>query len=271
MSDDDAEKKDNELPQESSEDEEEDEIDDLTSFPGGGGKRYLLHRASGCDVLENVFENEIEGYLEIDKTNETAMLYVKFPSDKGVIAGRLDHTGPRGQGPVKYFHLSACKAHIDYGDWEGMIYRDGITAGAPFMGSVVTYAVGVHSAAVGREDVTAENPFFFSEVHAGQLMKDQPEIDEGTEDEYPQGYTVMKKGYLAFTVFFGDEKRNYGSGLSAPVPLCLWFRPQLPDDTSCIPRDVLEEIKKLPALKRREEAAESTGSANNANETKSCA
>lgn len=234
---------------------ESSDLEILKRFPDGA-KRYILHRIAGMDVLEPVQEHEAEGCLVINKSNETAMLYVRFPSNKGILAARLDYTGPRVSGrdgePPTFFRASACKAYVNYGLWKGMVHRDGDDIGTNFFGSCMTF--GVQVAEVGRKDVKAENPFVFETIHSFELKGDELEPDESEKDELPKGYKSMKSGYIGMTLFFVDESDHYASGMSAPVPLGLWFRPQSEgDDTVSIPSNIVEEIGKLPPWENKEQ------------------
>ena len=103
--------------------------------PGATGKSYWALEAAMCiacsvaggDVLQNVQEHNVEGYLEVSEDAKFANFYAKFPDDHGVVAGRIDYTGCRGEAPSMYFHAIACRAHINYGIWQGVIHRDGDT------------------------------------------------------------------------------------------------------------------------------------------------
>lgn len=119
-------------------------------------KNYVLHRAAGGDVLQVMEEHKIEGVLEIDAEGKSAKFWVKFPNDKGVIAGRIDHKGVIDGTPPTFFRAVASKAYIDYGMWQGPIYRDGDMPGARFFGTMM--CMGTNVAVAGNEDFSATNP-----------------------------------------------------------------------------------------------------------------
>ena len=125
------------------------------------GRRYILQRAMGDDVLQVVREHEMEGYLELvpsqrhqddgddnnsnssnnnnnDSGIESANLYLKFPYHQGIIAGRLDNVTPifhynktnssKNENRVTeeepcFFTMVCCHAYVNYGTWEGTVER----------------------------------------------------------------------------------------------------------------------------------------------------
>ncbi|KAL3897611.1 MAG: hypothetical protein SGARI_006878 [Bacillariaceae sp.] len=151
-----------------------------------------------------------------------------------------------------YFEATACRAHIDYGSWNGMIHRHGDMCGADFRGE--TFKTGRIVAKVGSEDITADNPLFFRTI--GSVLN---AVDELPED-MPPGHQCMKAGYICFNLFFPNDEP-----VSVDVCIGLWFRPQKDDDDSRMPSEIAEEIRKIAPKaaeddkeKEEEEGAEET-------------
>lgn len=54
-----------------------------------------------------------------------------------------------------------------------------------------------------RQDVTAQDPYIFEDVHSAQLVKDELKSHASVMEG---GYTEMKAGSIGFSLFFvGDE------------------------------------------------------------------
>lgn len=88
-------------------DDDNEEDDDFAApikqFPDGP-RKYILNRAAGDDVLQNMDEHMAEGVLEID--GDSARFWVKFPDDCGEVAARIDCVGEindGGDGPPTHF------------------------------------------------------------------------------------------------------------------------------------------------------------------------
>mmetsp|Transcript_11686 Transcript_11686/g.21604 ORF Transcript_11686/g.21604 Transcript_11686/m.21604 type:complete len:350 (-) Transcript_11686:48-1097(-) len=225
-------------------DEEKDPLTPLKQFPKEGPRTFILHRVAGDDVLQILMEHKAEGVLEIDSsTGTSAKFWVKFPDEKGVVAGRIDYAGLIDGRPPTYFTAVASKAYINYGIWQGCIHRDFDTPGANiYGGSMVT--MGVNLAEAGNMDFSASNPLYIDTIHAVDLNEDEPLLPDPPDSEY----TPMKAGCICVTLYIEDGKSSYRSGRDAPVPVCFWFRPQeLPaNSTVKIPDDIVEDIDKLP-------------------------
>ena len=238
---------------EATEVEHEESFQTLAKFPDAG-KRYNLRRVAGGDVLQNVQEHNVEGYLEVSEDAKFANFYAKFPDDHGVVAGRIDYTGCRGEAPSMYFHAIACRAHINYGIWQGVIHRDGDTPGVGFMGTIVEF--GTNVAVAGSEHHTAKEPLIFNMVHAFHSMKDEPEPHESWKDQLPDGYQRLKSGAIGFTLFFDDGSGHY-NGRSAPIPATFWFESiDSKQKPKGIPKNVLKEIGQLTSYPYVKEANE---------------
>ena len=239
----------------------EDELVPLKMFPPEGPRRYVLQRASGTDILSPIFEQNIEGYLEINESdnNMSAAFYVNFHDDKGAFAGRIDNKimdtttkKEEKQGKEYFFSAIASKLHIDYGIWHGTVVRSEGDYGVTFLGSKAM--TGSHVAEVGSKDITPQKPYEFKEVQSVEVNIDIEDERIGCSDEKIQemndeGYKPLCKGCLCFV--FPFEMDDDG------VPcLSLWFRPTTKEDDehevtsainqSSIPPDVLEGIQKLP-------------------------
>ena len=263
-----VEERDNDDDDAKSEEEEEeeevveDELVPLIMFPPEGPRRYVLQRASGTDILSPILDHNIEGYLEINESdnNMSAAFYVNFHDDKGAFAGRIDNkimdatTKKEEKQDKEYFFTAiASKLHIDYGIWNGTVVRSEGDYGVTFLGSKAM--TGAHVAEVGSKDITPQKPYEFKEVQSVEVNIDIEDERIGCSDEKIQemndeGYKPLCKGCLCFV--FPFEINDDG------VPcLSLWFRPTDDEEQkkattssvvekSSIPPDVLKGIQKLP-------------------------
>lgn len=229
--------------------EEEEFAAPITQFPTDGPRKYILNRAAGDDVLQNMDEHMAEGVLEID--GDSAKFWVKFPEDQGEVAGVEEIN--TGIGPPTHFKALACKAYIDYGTWSGPIHRDENTVGAGIFGSMMTF--GTNVAEAGRDDphFSPSDPLKIDVIHSLVLKKGETPVPDDEMDNLPEGYEVAKAGSLIFTLFIEDGRSSYGSGRDAPVPVSFWFCPaeESANDSSLkIPDDIMKDIDKLPSIKR---------------------
>mmetsp|Transcript_25250 Transcript_25250/g.51536 ORF Transcript_25250/g.51536 Transcript_25250/m.51536 type:complete len:263 (+) Transcript_25250:202-990(+) len=232
-----------------------DPVQPLKNFPGQGGKRFILHRAAGADVLEVLDEHNARGCLEIAADNKSGMLWAKFPGGKGEVAARVDYVGAHGDHPQRqtYFTATACRAYLNYGTWTGMLRRDGDMIGAKdFCGSIMF--MGEQRAEVGqKEGVTADDPVFFDPVHSVEWVGDETEpVGDGESDDF----RPLGKGCIALTMFFEHTMR----GCTVGVPMTMWFRPREGDGDSnddagsvSIPSEIVAEIEKIAPRQQDDE------------------
>lgn len=247
----------------SGDDNEDDDLPDmsrLVEFRKDGPTKFRLHRAAGGDVMQVMNEHNPEGCLEVADDFQSAVFYAKFPSDKGLVAGRLDNIPPKElDGPPTYFTAILSKAFIDYGDWSGAIHRDSDTPGVSFRGSCMS--MGHQVAIAGHRDVSCEEPFYVDRIHCFFTNKDEEEPPQDDES-VPAGFKPLPKDSLCVTLFFQDGSESYCSGSAAPVPVSFWFSPLAGDEVSgsekqgadtkmpsacAIPNEIMADIKKLPA------------------------
>lgn len=229
--------------------QDEEEFEELKEFPQNGPRRYLLQRAFGMDVLQDVREDNMEGVLEIEEGGKNSIFWVEFPGGKGVIAGRLECVGPMEGDPTTYFRATCCKAFVDYGLSSGVIRRDGETPGVGFMGMTATF--GQYAAQAGSEDFSSENPLAIDLVYSIECLVDESDPTESEKDDLPESFRPVKKGCIQFVLFIEDGISSYASGRDAPVPVNLLFRPQAMDESSSIriPSDIRKDILKLPSIR----------------------
>ena len=245
-------------------------------------QRYILQRVVGDDILQVVREHDMEGYLELQSSSEhdnnnentnvqSANFYLKFPYHQGMIAGRLDNVAPRSRstnqsniksktdGPC-FFTAVCCKAYVNYGTWDGTIRRHLSSENI----RSIAISTGLHFAEAGNEHISAENPFYIDKIHSMEVLKDQPDerdqYDVSQHYLFPEGYQPLTKGCFNFTLFLKrlDENEYDDENQKEEDPyttLCLIFRPETKREeirratsgsTSVIPKEIVEEINKLP-------------------------